>query len=246
MSAKPKEIEPEIIDGPGQSVAVVPTTPMEMVALAVQRGASMETLERLQAMQERWEANQARKAFDEAIANAKAEIPPIIRNAKGHNEKKYVSFDAIAKVVDPIITKHGLSYRFRTEQGDRINVTCVLRHKSGHHEETTLAGPADTTGNKNAIQAIGSTLTYLQRYSLVQMLGLAASDDDDGKNSGPGGTVTDEQADTIRRLITETNSNIEAFLKVMGAESVSDIPAAKFAEAVAKLETKKSRQGRPS
>ena len=90
----------------------------------------------------------------------------------------------LPQMVDPIITSHGLSYRFRTQQNDKINVTCILSHKAGHYEETTLSGPADATGSKNAIQAIGSTLTYLQRYSLVQALGLAAANDDDGKSSG--------------------------------------------------------------
>ena len=78
---------------------------------------------------------------------------------------------------------HGLSYRFRTIQDGAIKVTCILSHKSGHSEENTLSGPADASGSKNAIQAIGSTLTYLQRYTLTQALGLAASDDDDGRSA---------------------------------------------------------------
>jgi hypothetical protein len=129
------------------------TTPMTMLEKAVSSGASLEMVEKLMALQERWEANQARKAFDEAIAAAKAEIKPVVRNATGHNSKKYADFSAIANAVDPIISKHGLSYRFRTNQTDRIAVTCVLSHKAGHYEETTLAGPADASGSKNAIPA---------------------------------------------------------------------------------------------
>lgn len=216
-------------------------TPMDMLDRAVTQGANVETLEKLMGLQERFEKNNARKEFDAAVADAKAEIPPIARNKEGHNSKRYVDFSAIARVVDPIITKHGLSYRFTTEQTDaRINVTCVLSHRSGHFEKTTLSGPADTTGNKNAIQAIGSTLTYLQRYSLVQMLGLAASDDDDGKAGGSGAVVTDAQAEQIRTLITETKTEIDRFLKWAKAESVSDLPASKFDAAVAMLNAKKA------
>ena len=47
-----------------------PVTPMEMLDRAVSNGASVETLERLMNLQERWEANQARKAFDDAMAAA--------------------------------------------------------------------------------------------------------------------------------------------------------------------------------
>ena len=204
-------------------------TPMNMLAQAVERGATIEVLTKLMDLSERWEANQARKAFDEAIAAAKAEIPSITRNATGHNDKRYADFSAIATVVDPIIARHGLSYRFRTSQADgKISVTCVLAHKAGHSEETTLVGPADASGSKNAIQAIGSTLTYLQRYSLVQMLGIAAARDDDGKAGGKGETVTQAQADALREALEAHNKNRAKFLKWAKVERVEDIPADKF------------------
>jgi hypothetical protein len=130
-------------------------------------------IEKLMNLQERWEANQARKAFDEAVAAAKAEIPPIPQRDRPQR-KKYADFAAIAKVVDPIIGAHGLSYRFRTTQTDKhqrhLHPITQGRPQRGNH--ALRAGRYH--GNKNAIQAIGSTLTYLQRYSLVQMLGLAA------------------------------------------------------------------------
>ncbi len=214
-------------------------TPMDMIDRAVASGAGVETLEKLMGLQERWEKNQARKAFDAAVADAKAEIKPVVRSSTGHNQKKYADFAAIARSVDPIISKHGLSYRFRSMQDDRINVTCVLSHKLGHSEETTLSGPPDTTGNKNAIQAIGSTLTYLQRYSLMQALGLAAGEDDDGDKGGSTSVLSEPQAEKIQSLIVETKADIGRFLNWAQAESISDIPAAKFAAAVAMLEAKK-------
>lgn len=214
-------------------------TPMAMIERAVASGASIETIEKLMGLQERFEANQARKAFNEAISEAKARVRPVVRNKTGHNSKKYADFAAIASAVDPILADLGLSYRFRTEQGERINVTCILSHRDGHQETTTLAGPPDASGSKNAIQAIGSTLTYLQRYSLVQMLGLAASDDDDGKAGGAGGTLTDAQVGQIQKLIGEVGADIDKFLAWANAESISDIPASKFDGAVRMLEAKR-------
>lgn len=158
-------------------------TPMDMVQQAVTSGAGIEVVSKLMDLHERWEANQARKDFDEAIAAAKAEIKPVAKNKKGHNDKRYADFSAYAREVDPVLARFGLSYRFRTEQDDRIKVTCILSHRGGHSETNTLAGPADSSGSKNAIQAIGSTLTYLQRYTLTQALGLAASDDDDARTA---------------------------------------------------------------
>jgi hypothetical protein len=205
----------------------VAQTPMTLLNQAVASG-NIELAEKLMGLHERWEKNQARKEFDAAIAAAKADIPPIIRNAKGHNSKMYADFAAIARVVDPIISQHGLSYRFRTKQGDRIEVTCVLSHRAGHFEETTLAGPPDKTGSKNDIQAIGSTLTYLQRYSLVQALGLAAANDDDGKNVATGDCITQEQADRLRELIEANGKKIAKFLEWAKVERLEDIPAANY------------------
>lgn len=208
-------------------------TPMEMLNQAVERGASLEVLSKLMDLQERWESNQARKEFDADLAAAKAEITPIERNRQGHNSKWYADFAAIAKVVDPILSKYGLSYRFRTTQADgRISVTCVLAHRAGHNEETTLSGPADNSGNKNAIQSIGSTLTYLQRYSLVQMLGLAAAHDDDGKAAGAGDPVSDDQVEEISKALLDAKIGIERFLKNFKIEAISELPAKKFKEAL--------------
>ena len=80
-----------------------------MIDRAVSSGASVEALEKLMVLQERWEANQGRKAFNQAIAAAKAEIPPIIKNKtvdytsqKGRTHYLYEDLAEIAKTVDPI------------------------------------------------------------------------------------------------------------------------------------------------
>lgn len=217
-------------------------TPMDMLDRAITQGAGIEVLTKLMDLQDRWDRGNARKAFDKAIAAAKAEIRPVVRNREGHNNKRYADFAALAIAVDPIISKHGLSYRFRTLQNDKINVTCILSHDDGHYEETTLAGPADTTGSKNAIQAIGSTLTYLQRYSLIQALGLAASNDDDGKAGGAGETVSQEQIEAIQSLIVEVAADIPKFCKYFKIAAIPDLPASRFKAAIEALEAKREKQ----
>jgi hypothetical protein len=242
----PQTIEAEVIETASvrqvqDSTALAPVpsnamTPMNLLEQAVASG-NLDMAAKMMDLHERWEKNQARKAFDEAIAAAKAKIPPIIKNREGHNSK-YADFAALARVVDPIISSFGLSYRFRTVQNGTINVTCILSHRAGHSEENTLSGPADNSGSKNAIQAIGSTLTYLQRYSLTQALGLAASQDDDGKSANSGDPITDEQLEELSKMIAETKSNINLFCKAMKVECLSDIPASRFDEAIVKLKAK--------
>jgi ERF superfamily len=185
-----------------------PTTPMEMLARAVNSGASPETLEKFMAMAERWEANQARRLYDKAIAAAKAEIKPVIKNktaSRGNaGTYKYADMAAVELAVVPALSANGLSYRFRTSVDDKsITVTCILGHEGGHSEETSLRGPADVSGAKNAIQALGSTVTYLQRYTLMAALGLSASVDDDGGLSSDsfGDTISDEQIDELSALL---------------------------------------------
>lgn len=171
-------------------------TPLAMIDRALSSGASVEVLERLMALQERYDANQARKAFDNAVAAAKGEIGPIVKDRqvdftsqKGRTNYKHESFAGIDAAIKPALDKNGLSFRYRaTQEGGRVTVTCVLAHRDGYSEETTLSAGNDTSGNKNDIQAIGSATTYLQRYTLKLALGLSTTDkDDDGK-------ATDEPA----------------------------------------------------
>jgi hypothetical protein len=201
---------------------------------------SPERVERFIAMHDAMDAKRSKLAFSNAIAQAKAKIAetPIIKNATGHNSKRYADFSAYAKVVDPVLASFGLTYRFRTSQSDKISVTCILTGH-GHEEENTLSGPADATGSKNAIQAIGSTLTYLQRYTLVQALGLAASDDDDGKAMGAGGSITDEQRAELLKLISDHGADIAKFCAFFSIDALPDLPASKFAQAKAMIEAKR-------
>lgn len=216
---------------PSALAVAKPMTPMEMLASAIERGMAPETVDKLMALAERFDKTNQRKAFDAAVAAAKAEIPVIAKNREGHNNKRYADLAAIARVVDPILSKHGLGYRYRTTQDDRIHVTCVLFHKDGHSEDNSLAGLPDASGSKNAIQAIGSTLTYLQRYTLTQALGLAASEDDDGKAAASGETITDEQVDELRELLQKTGGNEVRFLKSIKLESLTEIAVEKFEKA---------------
>ncbi len=155
--------------------------------------ADMDKLDRLLEMQERVEEKNARIAFSGAIAAARAKIPPIVKDAtvdfeskKGRTHYKHETLAGIAKVIDPILSEHGLSYRFRTDQGQGgVRVTCIIAHADGHFEETALHGAPDVSGSKNSFQAVGSAVTYLQRYTLKAALGLSAEMDDDGQSASP-------------------------------------------------------------
>jgi hypothetical protein len=192
-------------------------------------------------------ADQRRADFDEAMAGAKSEIPVINKNRqvdftsqKGRTHYKYEDLAEIARVVSPILAKHGLSYRYRVTSNlnEPVTVTCIVSHRGGHFEEVTLMGGRDDTGGKNLIQQVASTLTYLQRMTLKAALGLAASDDDDGKaSSGAPEQITAAQVSEMQALIKEVDANEKNVCKACHVEQLSDLTQAQFEKAKAKLET---------
>ena len=121
-----------------------------------------------------------------------------------------------------------------------MHVTCIVAHRDGHFEETTLSAGHDQSGNKNSIQAVGSTITYLQRYTLKAALGLAASDDDDGRSHGKtvddDRTLTVEQRDEILRLISDAGMEIDIWCQYYKVEAVQALPANLFDQAKKRLQ----------
>lgn len=189
----------ELVVNDRRHVAVdVPTpsgaaTPMEMLDRALSSGASPDTLEKLMALQDKWSAGQARRAFDNAMADLRGLLKPIMKRQEGHTGK-YEGLADISEMVDPLLSPLGLSYRWHVSDSDdkRIKVTCIVTHREGHREETALSALPDTTGSKNAIQAVGSAVTYLQRYTLKAALGLAAGKDTDANIETPDDYDTSE------------------------------------------------------
>lgn len=222
-------------------------TPMEMLRIAVEQNADLDKLSKLMDLQQRWETSEARKAFVAALSAFKASPPTIVKNRRasfdgrsgGKTEYGYITLAEAATVIAPALSKHGLSHRWQTEQDDRgIAVTCILTHEMGHSESVTMRAPADTSGSKNSIQAIGSTITYLERYTLLAITGLSAADqDDDGLKVG---TISPEQKDTLVELMREIpNLDTQAFLRYLGVAYLDMLPANQFDNAVAALEKKK-------
>lgn len=234
------------------AAAQTPITPMQMLQMAVEQDADLDKLTKLMDLQERWEANEARKAFVAARAAFKAEAPTIAKNKnvhftsqKGTTNYDHATLDNVAETLSPVLARHDLSFSWQTEQldGGMIRVTCVLTHVLGHSEKVALQAGADQSGNKNNIQAVGSTVTYLQRYTLLAVTGTATGDqDDDGAQSGAGALITDDQKNQIIDLIKETGADTAAFLKYLGYVSVDAIPASMFDRAVKALNKKRESQ----
>jgi len=212
--------------------------PAQLLQQAVMNGVNPDILQKLMDAQERWEERQARKAFDEALAAARAEIPNIHKSKKGHGYS-YEGLDDIARTVVPILGKYGLSYRWQTDAEEKtIKVTCILSHRSGHSEDNALVAPINSVSTKmqNPIQAMGSAITYLQRYTLKAALGLSASVDDDAAAVTMDTTpITTEQRDNLIGLMNEHGIDIARFCAHFQISHIGEVKATDYQSALAAI-----------
>lgn len=178
-----------------------PVDPLAIYQMAIERGADISVVKQTYELCQIVEANNARKAYAAAIAAVRPLLPVISKDRRVAFESKkggadtdyaHESLAQISRQIDGILGDHGLSYRYKTDQQMQasggsmlVYVTCLVSHSLGHEEPTTLFSAIDISGNKNHIQAIGSAVTYLQRYTLKAALGLAAAEDEDDGRGAP-------------------------------------------------------------
>lgn len=204
-------------------------TPYTLLERAIANDLDIDKLKQLMDLQERFEANQARKAFTEAFTRFQAIVPTIVKEKKvdypskqgGNVKYSYATLAGIIKQIQVPLTECGISYRWEIkEDGPKTSVTCIVEHVDGHSKSTTLSAGDDQTGSKNAIQAHGSVVSYLQRYTLIAALGLGTAQDDvDGQmpkkeapkpaKQEPAEQPVPELSDDMQLVIAECNSNPE-------------------------------------
>ncbi|WBA81483.1 ERF family protein [Endozoicomonas sp. GU-1] len=195
----------------------------QIMQSAIAQNASIDTLERVMRLYEQSQTIVARQQFNEAFARFQQEMP-VVKKSKnaafntksgGRMEYSYASIDDVVAAIQPVLHRYGLSYWFEQQQnGPNITITCNLGHVSGHSICNTATGPMDNTGNKSALQQIGSTVTYLKRQTLVGILGVACTDDDtDGyvpdmqETAQPQAHYSNED---FQRLLPEWRASIES------------------------------------
>jgi ERF superfamily len=182
----------------------VDVTPRGLLQIAVQQGADVEKLATLLELQERWQANQARQAYNAAMAKFKQSPPKLTKNKHvkfDHSEYDHATLDHVVGAITEKLSAVGISHKWKISQSREIAVSCVLTHEMGYSEETTLKAGPDNSGGKNSIQAIGSTVTYLERYTLLAAVGMAAAGmDNDGRAADEGQRPKTSEARVVECL----------------------------------------------
>lgn len=114
-----------------------------------------------------------------ALVAAQKKMPGIDKDGKGYNYR-YATLDNIMAKVRPVLSDNGLAVVQMTTGTDSIGLTTRLIHESGEWIEDTIFAPPDESQTRSSIQSAGSTITYLRRYGIAALLGLADETDTDG------------------------------------------------------------------
>jgi hypothetical protein len=263
MTEKQKDYIPEtkdvvnvranrIIDaGP---IAVQPAVqgPMQIIAQAIKNGAGekeLAILERMFDFDIRVKEREAKEAYSDSMSQWKANAPDIAKDrnvkfqtAKGPTEYSHASLANVTATINKSMSPFGLHAAWKTDQPNgKITVTCTISHRLGHSESTSLTAESDNSGNKNAIQALGSTISYLERYTILALTGLATHEQDtDGILTGePEEAINDQNFADITTLIQEVGADETKFCKFLKIKSLSEMPVSMYERAIKELERKR-------
>jgi hypothetical protein len=231
----PVILDLEPIDKPAEHAsaqlpALTDQSPAAIMTRALDRGATPEQIGQMMDLQERWEKREAEKAFNKAFAAFRGEDLQVLKD-KGRTNgplqgQKYATLHAFVKATKQALSKHGLAVRWDVtkDTAEWIEVTCVLKHEQGHFETVSMGGPPDNGPARNVLQARHSTVSYLERYTLKAICGLAEEDDDDDGNGGARdsllSTWTDlvNGAETPEALNKVSKDGAHAFTKARDVE----------------------------
>jgi hypothetical protein len=220
-----------------------------LLHLAIEKNVPVETLEKLVALHERVSDRAAAREFAEAMSAFQAECPPIAKTSTAKIATRggtsysyaYAELDEIARTINPILARHGLSYSWDTEVADKsLTVICTARHVNGHSVPAKITLPIDNASAMSDQQKVKGAMTFGQRCTVISVFGITTADPDhDGASVASLKPVTDDQALAITDGITESGIDKGRFLAWLGVSSVAEIPADRFTAVMQAIEQKR-------
>lgn len=194
-------------------------------------------MDQLFALQEKVLSRNARTEYFRALAMMAGAMPAIEEKGRGHNSTKYAKWEDIQAAITPVLGQHGFALSFRTKVEDKaIRITAILAHREGHTEENELLLPADNSGSKNAVQAVGSSITYGFRYTACALLNIQTGvTDDDGQAAG-GDAVDDDDIASFIADVDKHKASLARLVKAVGGENVHGLSAKQLKDARQKLD----------
>jgi hypothetical protein len=219
-----------------------PATMLQMIERAARDPAvNVDKMEKLLQMAERLEARDAKQAYTRAFLQMKPKLPIITRygvievREKSQTGKRdgdvvqsspYAKWEDIDEAITPILTEYGFVLTFKSGMAadGKVLITGILTHESGHSEDTTMALPHDSSGSKNSVQAVGSSLSYGKRYTATFLLNIRTKgEDDDGNAADADDVISTEEANELQSLLERSHSPEGRFFKYMGVDHLIHI-----------------------
>jgi hypothetical protein len=186
-----------------------------IVKLASNPNVDIDKLNKLLDMQDKWEIRQDKKAMRHALAEFKKNPPAIIKKrmatvqtkAGGTFTYSFADLDNITTEAQKGLAEYGITHGYAIlERGTDLTVTCILKYGSYEEPGVPLTSGPDTSGTKNDIQAKASTLSYLEKYTFLAAVGMAAGmPDTDGNRQQSSAKPTMAEEELI-----DACTNIEA------------------------------------
>jgi hypothetical protein len=212
----------------------------------------VDKLERLLAMQERVLEREAEQRFNVAMLQAQEEMRPVLKNRQNkETHSTYADLEQVSSIVDPILRKNGFSLSFGTADCPypaHYRVTCNVSHIGGFTKLYQADVPVDNTGpkgsqNKTMTHGFGSALSYGRRYLKLLICDIATTDDD-GRAAGNGGPINAEQLAVLNGLADAVKADKIAFCKYLKVDSLRDLAAADYNDAIHVLKQKNQEAAR--
>lgn len=195
------------------AVAVrVEQSPAHLIEMAVEKGTDPQNLEKLMDLQERWEAKQAKKAFDDAFAAFQADCPPIVKQKEvnlGGGGYSYAAYEDIMHIIRQPLANHGLALSFDSEwiEGGLLKTVCIVSGH-GHERQSSVTLPVPSEMRVNSTQKGGAGLSYGKRYSVINALNLSVVGEDSDAAKLYETVIDDDQHDILTEMLGAAEANV--------------------------------------
>lgn len=209
----------EVVEAPRQQGVSIEA----LLQNAVDKGVSVETMERLLAMRRELKAEAAKEEFDIAMSKFQTECPTIektkeVKTRDGSVAYSFAPIDSIVKQVKPYMQKHGFSYSSAmklTEAGVLVTVRAI--HSAGHSEESSMEVPLGTKTNvMSDTQVVAAASTFAKRYAFCNAFGILSGDEDTDGPRGQeqtGANSDDRMKRTIGAQLVKLGHNVGGMTK---------------------------------
>lgn len=207
----------------------------ELISLALQKGTSVEIVERLMVIRTQLKQEKAQELYNEALAEFQSECPTIektqiVKDKKGEERYRYAPLDSIVSQVKTLLHKYGFSYTFNTvyekeesaKRGGAQVVTCTAHHIGGWQSSASFRTPIEWESYMSDVQKQGSSLTFGKRYAFCQVFGIMTGEED---RDGTDGTIEGTKTPQIeaKPMTEQQKKEIEEIIEAMPKDLADDL-----------------------